>query len=53
MSDIVSMRRPINLAAEACKRMRCPLPLAYLATYARLRGIHIHIGRRKVTRYRT
>lgn len=48
----MTTRQPINLAAEACKRIRCSLPLAYLATYARLRGIRIHIGRRKIIRYR-
>lgn len=45
-------RRPINLADEACRAMRCPLPLAYLATWARLTGVRIHIGRRRVTVYR-
>lgn len=29
-------RRPINLAHEACKQMRCPLPLAYLVVPTRL-----------------
>lgn len=46
------MRRQPPLGREAraaCGRMRCRLSLVYLAVYARVRMVHIHIGRRRAT----